>query len=245
MECQSPERTILGALGKYIGLTRHGTCFRGENKQVYIYFPLSLGFFLSKDLFWVLSSCWIDLQINSTTFTVPKNDCDQFSHKGEKKIFSERAGVHEKKSHKISRKGLRLHKSNTNCWLWGGSSLSSYEEKSQHASYMGPCQQPMGMSLPFSIYGYRLPLLGKYSRWEYLKTLNSTPNELGLQFWRSQQGNRVTQTNFFKIKFPFILTTNSKIWISKLLFLPSFRLVCSEKDRVVAITKLLVVATVL
>lgn len=174
MEWQPLERTILAALGKHAGLIRYGTCFRGENKQVYIYFPLQIGFFLAKDLFWVHSSCRIDLQINSTTFTVPKNDCDQFTHRGEKKIFSERAEIHKKKLHKASRKGLRLRKSNVDSCLLGGSIHSSYKGKSQ------PVWDLWGTSFPFSIHGYLSPLLDKESRWEYLKTLNSTPNEVGL-----------------------------------------------------------------
>lgn len=126
----------------------------------------------SKDLFWVLSSCRIDLQINSATFTVPKNDCDQFTHRGERKIFAERTEVHRKKLHQIKKKSpeIALHKPTTNSWLLGGSSHFSYGEKSQRASCMDCGSSLWDMSFPFSIYGCLLPLLDQEHRWEYLKT---------------------------------------------------------------------------
>lgn len=131
-----------------------------------------------------LGICRVDLQINSTPFSVPKNDCDQFTNMGEEKIFSERAELHKKKSHRISRRSLRVHTSNANSWLLKRRGLSSYGDKSQHASYRGPCQQPAGHVIPLHppFNDYLLPLLDQENGWEYLKTLNSIPMNWDSQF---------------------------------------------------------------
>lgn len=108
--------------GEIHGIHRHDTCFRGENKQdFFFFFFLDLRFFLSQDLSQGLGSCRADLQINSIPFTVPKNDCDHFTHIGEKKILSEPAEVHKKKSQRTNRRGWRGYKPNTHSRLLGSS----------------------------------------------------------------------------------------------------------------------------
>lgn len=149
----------------------------------------------------------------------------------EEKIFSGRAEVHKKKSHRISRKSLRVHTSNANYWLLKRRGLSSYGDNSQHASYRGPCQQPAGHVIPLHppFNDYLLPLLDQENGWEYLNTFKLYSDELGLPVLEITARKGWPDFKQKRKNFCWDRISFHSWQLTAVSFLRSFRLACSEK----------------